>query len=508
MAIFDWHTAFRRPGLCSPAAACAVILLGGLSVATMSGAARAATIAPSSDKTYNCVVALSGVIEKGDAARLEAALERVPPANPYGDMVARRICLDSPGGSFAEAIRMANVVYSKFGTAVPRGATCESACSVVFLAGSMSPEDDRGVIADRIMHPLARLGFHAPSLVVPEGQYDQTAVNKAYTVAVGGIGQLIGVSGFIKLPTTLIAAMLETPPNQMMHIETVGQAARWQIAVAPTVAPDKLSDLGVINACNNWYQFQTDTISANGFFEPNKSFISAMELPKIERQDGELRATLPGFGQEAAYACNLSMAMGPGGNGPNYSTGFVSIGDEVGTELFAYMLFSRDTAIASLARADDGKPETVAFEERNSPWVDGSRGECFVFAGAAMADHDPCVLVGSRKVTGKSFKTVKSFIWPSGGKTVVVEEGAFPGDYVDKHTVNGVATEMEYGEATSSGEPVAEVAGPLCDAARVKPGYRCDFSCWPNKETGKRFCFLDYAMYDTALERWDPAKAD
>ena len=508
MAIFDGHTAFRRPGLFRLAAAFAVLLLGAAALTAMSGAVRAATIGPASNAVYNCVAEISGVIEKGDAERLRAVLEALPAPGGFGEIVSRRICLDSPGGSFAEAIRMANVVYSKFGTAVPRGATCESACSVVFLAGSMSPEDDRGVIADRIMHPTARLGFHAPSLVVPEGQYDQIAVNKAYTVAVGGIGQLIGVSGFIKLPVTLISAMLETPPNQMMHVETVGQAARWQIAVAPTVAPDKLSDLAVINACNNWYQFQTDTISANGFFEPNKSFISAMELPKIERQDGEFRATLPGFGQEAAYECNVSMAASQETKGAAYDIGFVSIGDEVGTELFPYMLFSRDTAIQTLARADDATPETVAFEERNSPWVDSSRGECFVFAGSSMADHDPCVLIASRKVTGKAFKLTKSFVWPSGGKTVVVEEGAFPGDYAEKNTINGVATEVEFGEETSSGEPVAEVAKTLCDAAKVKPGYRCDFLCWPNKETGKRFCFLDYGMYDTALEKWDPAKVD
>ncbi|MCC2113204.1 MAG: hypothetical protein KDJ16_14310 [Hyphomicrobiales bacterium] len=488
----------------------AIAFLAAFFCLVAAGEVRAAAISQIKDATYNCVLEVTGTIEKGDADTLLAAFANLPPTNPYGDFEARRICLNSPGGSFTEAIKIAGLVYGKFGTAVRKAERCESACSIVFLAGSQSPEDDRGVIADRIIHPLARLGFHAPSLVVPEGQYDREAVNKAYAIAVGGVGALAGVSGYIKLPVTLIQAMLETPPDQMRYIETVGEASRWHIAVAPTVIPDRLNDLGVINACNNWYQFKTDTITPNGFFDPDKSRISAFERPKIKREEDRLHATLPGFEQEAASDCNLYYEKQTNGfDGPNYEIGFVTIGDEVGTELYPYMLFSRDTALAGLARSDDTVAEKVTFENYSGPWTAGSRGECFVFDGGTMIDHDPCVMVSSKTVDAAlRFKNVKSYVWPSGGKTVLVEEGNFINEFPEKSSINGVATDVEYGESTEKEGEIGAIAGPLCAAAKTRLGYRCDFWCWPNKDTGKRFCFLDYALYDTALEKWDPAKSE
>lgn len=482
---------------CSQAAL--VLALAGWFSAMAGRDAGAAEIGFAHDLVFDCGMQVRGVIEAGDAARIAEMVDSPKMREGLNDpnhSITPRICLDSPGGSFAEAFRIARVIYSRFGTAVRKGERCESACAIVFMAGSISPEDDRGVVADRVLHPLARLGFHSPSLVVPEGSYDEAVVNKAYNVAVAGIGELVGVSGYLKFPATLIEAMLQTPPDQMMHVETVGQSARWQIGVAPTVELDALTNLGVINACNNWYQFKTDIITVNGFFDADKSRILAMSKPVISRSGDTVTGKLEGFEQEAASACSVSMEQYS--KRPVATVGWVSIGDEVGAQIYPSALFSRDTPIAALVRADDKVRQTVALSSLSAPWEEKSLGECFVFDGAQMIDHERCTRVETRSADeALSARTVTNFVWPSGGKTVLVTDGTIDSEFGEE-AINGAATEMAVGE-------VEEGHGPaICNAATYRSNYRCEFSCWPNSNTGKDFCFLDYAFYDRPLSRWEP----
>ncbi len=239
--------------------------------------ALAAELSYTRDRVMGCYVSLDGQIENGDVEKfkpfLAAALQSFRKLPTYDSnlghpdaVYSQRICLNSPGGSLPEGIRIAKLIYGEWGTAVARGKTCESACSVVFMAGSRSPEDDRGIIADRTIHPLARLGFHAPSLGIAEGSYSADVVSKAYAVALAGMGQLYDIAGFIKFPASLIGEMIATPPDQMMYIDTIGQAARWYIGVGPTVSPSGMPALAVINTCNNHYLFGVEAITLNGFY--------------------------------------------------------------------------------------------------------------------------------------------------------------------------------------------------------------------------------------------------
>src|SRR6056297_797478 len=144
-----------------------------LSVTATLGAAlpgttgSAAEFVPGGDDTLNCELTLRGNIVPGDADRFLEALRTHVLARPEqvsGQPAPRRICLESPGGSLSEAIRMADVLLGKrsdaqggernrirnLGTVVPAGATCHSACAVLFMAGGHQTESVGGRIPSRI----------------------------------------------------------------------------------------------------------------------------------------------------------------------------------------------------------------------------------------------------------------------------------------------------------------------------------------------------------------------
>lgn len=176
------------------------------------GSSFAAEISRGGAPEFNCIATISGTIAPGDAEKLRNFLTKMN-SEPerevlpgltlsYINMKANdrmRICLDSPGGSLAEAIRMADILLSDFGnmywahglgTAVPAGAICESACAVFFMAGGENTESDIGRIADRILHVDGRLGFHSISLNLPEANYSKDDVGKAFALALKSMRRL------------------------------------------------------------------------------------------------------------------------------------------------------------------------------------------------------------------------------------------------------------------------------------------------------------------------------
>lgn len=168
------------------------ILAIGLTLFT--GSATAATLELGGDDYMQCIATLSGPIESGDAQALGTVVkalraeaeadERKSLGLTAGEPVftkfgTQRLCLDSPGGSLTEAIKMGDILYSEqLGTAVARDASCQSACAVLFLAGTELLTGDGATGPNRILHATARLGFHAPSLAVPDDQYSKAAVEK------------------------------------------------------------------------------------------------------------------------------------------------------------------------------------------------------------------------------------------------------------------------------------------------------------------------------------------
>lgn len=210
-----------------------------------------------------CTHGLTGQIGLDDLAKIQAL-----PTDPQ-----TVLCLDSPGGVCRAGVQIgAYMRETGIGTRLEENAICESACAIVFMSGTYHADTPRygpkyeggwqlGPQLWRSMHPTARLGFHAPRLNVPEGQYDEATVLKAYDIALQGLSEFAttlmmqGDQGdYILWDPNLYAQMIATPHDEMLYIDTVETAGRYKIEIGPMVAPPKQPDARtLIQACVTHY---------------------------------------------------------------------------------------------------------------------------------------------------------------------------------------------------------------------------------------------------------------
>lgn len=214
-----------------------------------------------------CTHRLTGQIEADDLAKVQAI-----PTDPQVVL-----CLDSPGGAFRTGVQIGAFIRDAgIGTRLEENAICESACALIFMSGSYVSDSPRyalqpygmteeeewllGLQPWRTMHPTARLGFHAPRLTVPAGQYDEATVQRAYDIALLGLSeftsQLMQPSDYesetVAWDPDLFARMIATPHDTMFYIDTVEKAGRYRIDIGPIANPPSApDDQTLIRACAN-----------------------------------------------------------------------------------------------------------------------------------------------------------------------------------------------------------------------------------------------------------------
>ena len=230
--------------------ACVGILL---IVATAIGSqAYSATIERYEDPIMGCNILVSGQIETGDASRLQRLIDA-----SYGSSspssFGQRVCFDSPGGNMLEGLAIADVISRTergLGTAVAAGHVCESACALAFMAGWFTP-DFRLILTDRVVHPTAKLGFHAPNLDIPTGNYSEREVQRSFTIALEVLAEISRRRNDTRyiIAESLITELLVTPYSEMRHIETVADASRWQVAVGPVDLFNESVPVAIANTC-------------------------------------------------------------------------------------------------------------------------------------------------------------------------------------------------------------------------------------------------------------------
>lgn len=248
---------------------------------SMAAAAHAGDLRTSPD-IAQCDYYFSGSIEAGDADRIEAAIS----ATASGS----RLCLNSPGGNFVEGLRMFHVIWNKdsVATYVRNGDICMSACAIAFLGGSVVVGTGAIRSKNAVIEPGARLGFHAPRLVLPESNsYSSAGVQDAYALALQDSSYLFDLTQIVEhgargMSDFLFARTIATPPSSMYEIDTIAKASLAQVSVARVPIPE-LSWHGLRNVCD------TAVVMTEGRFAGIESIEQAFENFADTGQDGSGR---------------------------------------------------------------------------------------------------------------------------------------------------------------------------------------------------------------------------
>jgi ATP-dependent protease ClpP protease subunit len=194
----------------------------------MAHCALGADISAGRDGDGNDIIILRGPIEIGDAAKVNQLKTQLGDYSRTRRVLAA-IHLDSPGGTYTEALKIVDAIYplDPIGTVVNEGASCYSACALIFMAGHTGG-GSAGIFANRRLHHRARLGFHAPYLKGVQGQFSGSAIEDSYRMAVASLRELMAKK---VISASLLTEMLGKGPNEAFVIDTVDKAGRWDIQV-------------------------------------------------------------------------------------------------------------------------------------------------------------------------------------------------------------------------------------------------------------------------------------
>jgi hypothetical protein len=447
-----------------------------ISALLLGQAAIAADIRMEEDGEYGCLATLTGRIAPGDAAALQSVMQRAATESRYNETIwytdygdgsppdidfktPLNLCLDSPGGSLAEAVVLAQAVHGRLGTMIRPGAICESACALVFMAGSYDTGSDIGVVVSRHMHVDSKLGFHEPSLTVSEGNYDAATISKAYQVSVRATALIFRNLVKFQFSPSLAAQMHETPADQMFYVSTVREAARWGISVVGVDAPLAYSDAVIQSGCANMYLSTLDRMTSSPDHWPSGG---GDAYARIERPDARA-FRLQGFGMEAVGTCEgyledhsddyseVRQMWGPARlvQESVWATG--SFQDAEPPLFFAFM---------QQFMAYPGSMPLTALPRNGRVSTTERAGTCFVYNDqGTLTDREPC----AQSLTVQADASLLALhTWPSGARTTLETRGF-------SQTINGRAAENWYWP-----DPRPQGAGNTCPR---------------NPNSGNVFCF-------------------
>jgi len=265
-----------------------------------------------------CHIRLEGTIKNGDLKRLQQALARIGhdkwlPWPPIG------LCLDSRGGSYMAAIRIAKAMLGKsdnssaprpnwgsIWTVVAEEDECYSACAVIFMAGNILEDLHLGPTINRYLHVRGQLGFHSPYLAFTEKadvNFSGETVKKAFrqgTLAVRELTRL-GQGGHGKpepkrFPTDLINEMVSRDAKNLYFIDTVLKAAKYEIALYGGSKPSRVGPCEYDNICLH-AGYPGNTNCSKGWKVIRNKYLFS----------GDDDSNAGGYGSEALYHCVLKM---------------------------------------------------------------------------------------------------------------------------------------------------------------------------------------------------------
>ena len=238
-------------------------------------------------ESAKCKYQLSGVIEKGDAEKIAAILDKT------GDGVhaGNSICLNSPGGNYLAGKELYDrFMADGFATYVRKGDQCHSACAIAFLGGSQWGDFRH---PSRTMEPGAVIGFHAPYVMLERGKkYDADYVSALTRAAFGIVSSLIKDQESLKMSRNFLTDYILFDSEETRTIQTVEDAAHAGIAVDIKVKKISLSTENITHACETLFGvFGSEFINSNSAVAPDfriedtefsKNSTSTIKLGDIE----------------------------------------------------------------------------------------------------------------------------------------------------------------------------------------------------------------------------------
>ncbi len=369
------------------------------------------------DPKFRCHYRLTGVIEKGDLEKLKAINQRHDEAliaarqEPAGKI----LCLDSPGGSFAEAVRFIEYFRTaQHGTMIEPGAACESACALIFMGGLFFVYED-GIYPFRVLKQGGKLGFHSPDLVVDGGEYSDVAVSNSYRLALQSISGVIrslvmhvARDGKPFFRPSLLATMLDTPPDAMAYVDTVDEIGRWDIFLMPQPQMPDLTDGAAIQLCESATAWLNDESAV-------REDALGYSLPRVTPEKrGDEKWFKVENDEMTISGCNINRRS---------DVVLVQPYDDVAEQGYinARMLHSLNPA----TRLD----AFGGFIAEAAPRA----MTCFVVDGRKVSDREACRKEVRESSVSLARETV-DFVWPSGNRTVVVVDNGQP-------SINGATAE-------------------------------------------------------------------
>jgi hypothetical protein len=171
------------------------------------------------------------------------------------------------------------------------------------MAGSWFHPEGETTSPNRVIHPTATLGFHAPILRVRELQYTAANVTEAYSLALDSLSEIIrrrAEERYVFAESLFMNMLAHSGEENFYYIDTVGKAARNDISVAPTGAYLEDFDEAIWNLCASAESALLDRRAED--LLTNLQGQSA----EIEQDGGALYARLPfGFRAEASEGCSI-----------------------------------------------------------------------------------------------------------------------------------------------------------------------------------------------------------
>lgn len=198
-----------------------------------------------------CNASASGPIAPGDSARIEQLLPGDAEGAEYLD-AAPRLCFDSTGGDYVEAIAIAEYLRLKgISSHVAEGASCIGPCALAFLGGTRASLDT-GVVRtlDRSIHAAAELGFDAPGLDLPDDLPDdlpgdvltEDAVQTAFREAQRATAAIFGSLAILSISRDFALEIFAMPEGQHLPVDTVARTIDAGIRVEGVrPLPDEMS---------------------------------------------------------------------------------------------------------------------------------------------------------------------------------------------------------------------------------------------------------------------------